>query len=257
MMTRPIELAGLACAALLLLLTAPTAAAGNQCMGVSAHGECTETGVRWCADDGTIKEVECGEGEICAKHEAYDGGYGCVDKELTACAGIPDAGSCTTANALVWCNYRGEVVVEDCANDEICAFDESQGYMECLPASEVHEPSASPEPDPEGSGEDPGEPEPPEDPEDPVDEPDPRTDPDKDDQNGEDPPSGYNGGGPVPTIEQGEEQDLSAAGGGMEGCSSATGDTAAWLVALALLALLLNTRRRQPGRIRIRRQRRH
>lgn len=223
-----------ASAAALLLCVAPSPAwAGDQCMGVSHMGECTEDGVRWCSD-GKIKEVKCAEGEICAKHAAYDGGYGCVDKELTDCAGIPDAGSCTTANALVWCNYRGELIVQECAADEICAYDVDLGYMECLPASEVHEPSATPEPDPGGQGT--GDPEAPELPEDPAESDDPTVPPRDNDDDGD------GATGPLPTIEPHEDQPLAAGGGGVEGC--ATGSTpSTWLWTLAVLGLLALRRR--------------
>jgi hypothetical protein len=120
--------------ALAMLSPAPEARA-EACGNVGSGVECLDpTTLGWC-DHGKLETLFCPEGEICTSHPAFEGGYGCVPLEDTACADIPPEGLCTSANVVVWCNEEGDVKLKGCDEGTLCSWDTAENWYDCLPAT--------------------------------------------------------------------------------------------------------------------------
>jgi hypothetical protein len=105
------------------------------CQGIGSEGHCVDSKtVEWC-DNGVLHTATCPENEICAKHKDYGDGYLCISKDLTACAGIPDAGLCQTETQAVWC-LEGELATKECGADEFCAQHDDHDWVDCVPVGE-------------------------------------------------------------------------------------------------------------------------
>lgn len=116
---------------LLSLLTTPVRA--GDCGNVDAMGQCLDAQtLAWCAE-GKLKQATCPKGEICAAHQTFNGGVGCLPPEKTSCGSVPTEGECTSAGAVAWCDNRGKVQVQSCGSDSVCGWDEESAYYDCLP----------------------------------------------------------------------------------------------------------------------------
>ncbi|MCB9785597.1 MAG: hypothetical protein H6744_02775 [Deltaproteobacteria bacterium] len=124
----------LTCLALgLLTTTAATPARAGDCGDVDAMGQCLDAQTLvWCAE-GKLKQATCPKGEICAAHQTFNGGVGCLPPAKTSCGDVPTEGQCTSAGAVAWCDDRGEVQVQSCGQDAVCGWDAEQGWYDCLP----------------------------------------------------------------------------------------------------------------------------
>jgi hypothetical protein len=117
--------------ALLSLFAAPARA--GECGNVDAMGQCLDAQtLAWCAE-GKLKQATCPKGEICAAHQTFNGGVGCLPPEKTSCGSVPTEGQCTSAGAVAWCDNRGKVQVQSCGSDSVCGWDDESAYYDCLP----------------------------------------------------------------------------------------------------------------------------
>ncbi len=243
-------LAGVGLAFGLTLAAAPAHA--GACMGVPETGKCLDgQTVQWCSN-GAVVTATCPEDEICAKHEAFGGGYGCIDKAMTACADVPPEGACTTGNNVVWCTERGELAVQTCGEGEACGWDADNGWYDCVSANAGGPPATFVPPSGEDAGAtddgfmgttdqdaaasaDVG----------PV-----ESDTPGDDAAAEAPPEGDTPSdddevrGPTPTVEQGGVTQTGPADvGSAQGCGAGAGGAGAWAALLGALAVILRRRR--------------
>lgn len=189
----------------------------------------------WCAG-GELVTALCPQGEICAQHCAFAGGMGCVAHQDTACGEIPPAGTCTTANNVVWCD-AGEVQIESCDDGTLCAWDEIHGWYDCMPAMAQTYPGkdAGQEMDTAGPGDEGAW-------------HDGRGSFGPEDDVGPDDTAATPTVGPTPGVEQGGQagtDEVAAQDGGLGACAGAPSQgPLVPLLALGLLTLLVSARRR-------------
>ena len=120
--------------ALLWISQAPEARA-EVCGAVGGQVECLDAQtLGWC-DQGKLETITCPSGEICTHHEVFEGGYGCVPIEDTACGDIPLEGMCTSGNTVVWCDDAGDLQLKACDEGTECGWDDSDGWYDCLPGT--------------------------------------------------------------------------------------------------------------------------
>ncbi|MEZ4265196.1 MAG: hypothetical protein R3F39_02370 [Myxococcota bacterium] len=116
----------------LLALSAAPARAGD-CGDVDAMGQCRDAQtLAWCAE-GKLKQATCPKGEICAPHQSFNGGVGCLPPDKTSCGTVPTEGQCTSAGAVAWCDDRGKVQVQSCGAESVCGWDSEHSWYDCLP----------------------------------------------------------------------------------------------------------------------------
>ncbi len=100
----------------------------SSCGNIGRKAICDGNILKWCGDDGTIKEVDCTIlGEICASNE-----YAACVKEEDSC------GSITTAvcdgNVVKWCGAIGTLIEHDCAEENKTCGLTSFGEYWCIDA---------------------------------------------------------------------------------------------------------------------------
>ena len=138
-----------------LCATWSASALAAECDGIGPSGVCLDAQtLQWCAG-GELMEATCPEGEICTSHDAFDGDFGCVPVEDSSCGVIAESGACTSGGNLVWCSDQGELILEECPEDTLCAWDEANDGYECLPSDSImvaESGGAEPPPDADAPG---------------------------------------------------------------------------------------------------------
>jgi len=138
-------------------VTDPVDTPADDCGGVSFEGMCTSDVLTWC-DNGTLVTVDCAEtGDLCTFDTDVDY-YNCVTPEVPSddppvddppvddppvddppvddppagCGDLTFEGFCD-GDTATWCE-NDAVQTKTCENG--CAFDDENGYYDCLPAAD-------------------------------------------------------------------------------------------------------------------------